>query len=128
MYSKSNPLASKIFATEIIHGAPHLSDYLQKGFREWLWVKAEVIHAWIDQRKMGPVDPFHLIFLIWSSTQHYADFSVQINTVLAKNQLSDEDYESITNILTHIILKGCGIQWKLSPIKSDRLLARRRCG
>ena len=110
MNSKSHPLASKIFANEIIHGAAHLQTYLGSEFRDWLNGKADVIQCWIDQGKMDSVDPIHLIFLIWSSTQHYADFSVQVSAVMGKEALSDQDYEHIAAQLTQIILKGCGLR------------------
>ena len=111
MYSKTNPLASKIFANELIHGAPHLSEYLNADYREWLTGKADVMQTWIRQGKMDPVDPYYLILLIWSSTQHYADFSVQVSTVLGKQELADSDYEAVAANLQHIILKGCGIKF-----------------
>lgn len=112
MYSKTNPLASKVFASEILHGAPQLSLYLKKDYRIWLRQKAKVISTWIEQGKMDPVDPFYLIFLIWASTQHYADFSVQVTSVLAKKKLAANDFDTIANNLCHIILKGCGIKTK----------------
>lgn len=110
MYSKTNPLASKIFANEIIHGAPIISEYLNSDFREWLKSKAAVIEHWIKQGKMDPVDPLFLIMLIWSATQHYADFSTQVSAVMDKPQLSDKDFDHVADNLTHIILKGCGIK------------------
>jgi len=118
MYSKTNPLASKIFANEMIHGAPHLTEYLNHDYRQWLHQKSAVIQAWIDQGKMDPVDPFYLIFLIWGSTQHYADFSVQVTAVIGKKSLSDQDFDQIADNLTHIILKGCGIKQKEVLFKS----------
>lgn len=110
MYSKTNPLASRVFASEILHGAPQLSRYLKKDYRVWLQQKAKVINTWIEQGKMDQVDPFFLIFLIWASTQHYADFSVQVTSVLGKKKLSANDFDTIANNLCHIILKGCGIK------------------
>ena len=109
MYSKTNPLASKIFANEIIHGAPRINEYLNSDFRDWLRSKSAVIEQWIKQGKMDPVDPLFLIMLIWSATQHHADFSTQVNAVLDKKELTDQDFEDVANNLTHIILKGCGI-------------------
>ena len=117
MYSKTNPLASKIFANEIIHGAPRINEYLNSDFRDWLRSKSAVMEHWIKQKKMDPVDPLFLIMLIWSATQHYADFSTQVNAVLDKKALTDQDFEDIANNLTHIILKGCGIRIK-SPLIS----------
>ena len=117
-YSKTNPLASKIFASEILHGAPVLSSYLKKDYRDWLRGKAEIMDSWIEQGKMDPVDPFYLIFMIWASTQHYADFEVQVKTVLGKRRLTAKDFDAVADTLTHIILKGCGIKTR------DSLLAR----
>jgi len=108
-YSKTEPLLSKIFANEIIHGAPHIADYLNSDLREWLALKADVIQSWIDKELMDPVDPMQLIFMIWSVTQHYADFSTQVCAVMGKTQLSDDDYDTIFKNVSHIILKGCGL-------------------
>ncbi len=117
-YSRTNPQASKIFASEIIHGAPNLTAYLNKDFRVWLREKAQVMQSWIDAGKMDPVDPFYLIFLIWGSTQHYADFEVQVSSVLGKKKLSKKDYAAVTANLTHIILKGCGVKMEHDPLKA----------
>lgn len=110
MYSKTNPLASRIFASEIIHGAPFLSRYIETDFENWVAEKARVIKAWIEQGKMDPVDPYHLLFLIWASTQHYADFGEQVKAVLGKETLSEGDYQQAADQITQIILKGCGIK------------------
>jgi len=109
MYSKTNPLASKIFASEIIHGGPNLSNFLNQDYRLWLQEKTTIISQWSQQGKMDPVDPYHLIFMIWSSTQYYADFSVQIETIMEQSSLNDKQYEDVAATISHIILKGCGI-------------------
>lgn len=110
MYSKTDPDASRIFASELIHGAPVLHDYLNSDFKEWLNSKVAVIEAWIAQGLIDKVNPHHLLFLIWSSTQHYADFNVQVIAALNKDAMDDDDFEAVVASLTQIILKGCGIQ------------------
>lgn len=109
MYSKVDPDASRIFASEIIHGAPILQTYLSNEFKCWVQSKVTVIQTWIEQKKIDPVNPYHLLFLIWSSTQHYADFNVQILAALDKDVMLDQDFEEVVNSLCQIILKGCGI-------------------
>lgn len=109
-YSKTNPLASKIFASEMLRGAPVLSNYLKKDYRDLMRSKAQIMKSWVVQGKMDPVDPFYLMFMIWGSTQHYADFEVQVKIVLGKPRLSAADFDQIADNLTHIILKGCGIK------------------
>jgi TetR/AcrR family transcriptional regulator len=119
-YSKTNPLASKVFANEIMSGAPILSSYLKKDFREWLRGKAAIMESWASQGKMDPVDPFYLIFMIWASTQHYADFEVQVKNVLGKSRLTARDFDTIADNLTHIILKGCGIKVRKSLLSGKK--------
>ncbi|WNC72692.1 TetR/AcrR family transcriptional regulator [Thalassotalea psychrophila] len=109
MHSKNDPDSSRIFASELIHGAPVLEEYLNTDFREWLQSKVAVIEAWIEQGQIDQLNPHHLLFLIWSSTQHYADFNVQVVAALNKEEMNDEDFEEVVSSLTQIILKGCGI-------------------
>ena len=58
---------------------------------------------------MDPIDPMHLLFMIWGSTQHYADFGVQVRAMTGKESLDDEDFERVITSITHVILKGCGL-------------------
>lgn len=80
--SRERPEASRLFANEILHGAPAIGKFLKGPLRELVDEKAAVIHGWIKSGRLAPVDPHHLIFAIWATTQHYADFDVQIRAVL----------------------------------------------
>ena len=108
-FSRRNPQASRIFAMEIISGGQCLSEYFNQDYRTWFSGRAAVFQAWIDAGKMDPVDPVHLIFLLWGSTQHYADFATQICQVTGRSRLTKQDMEEASNNLIHIILKGCGL-------------------
>lgn len=107
--SYSNPNGSKIFAMEIIQGAPHLKEYISKDMRAWVKEKATVIESWINQGKMRAVDPTHLIFMIWATTQHYADFNTQVLEITNRREYDDEEIERITLFLTDVILTGLGL-------------------
>jgi TetR/AcrR family transcriptional regulator len=107
--SYSNPNGSKIFAMEIIQGAPHLIEHIRTDMRTWFKEKAQVIQSWIDQGKMREVNPMHLIFMIWSTTQHYADFNTQVLEVMNRREYDDEEIASITEFLTGMILRGLEI-------------------
>ena len=52
--------------------------------------------------KLARVDPYHLIFAIWSVTQHYADFAVQVDAVLGRR----EDLKSAQRAVLEILLRG----------------------
>jgi TetR/AcrR family transcriptional regulator len=108
-FSREYPLASRIFAIEIINGAPNLVGYFTEQYREWFKGRTDVFRAWIEQGKIAPVDPAHLIFLLWSSTQHYADFACQIHASLGNQSLTDADFEVATRTLTQIVLRGIGV-------------------
>ena len=107
MYSKEDPDGSRLFASEIIHGAPHLQHYLQHQFKDFVKAKVAVLEHWqADGKIKAGVDPLHLLFMIWSSTQHYADFSVQVLAAMDKPQMTEEDFDSVVESLTSVILGG----------------------
>ena len=109
-FSRRQPQASRIFAMEVISGGECLTEYFNQDYRSWFNGRAAVFAAWIEAGKMDPVDPVHLIFLLWGSTQHYADFATQICRVTGRSRLTKQDFEDATLNLSRIILKGCGIK------------------
>ncbi len=108
-FSRRQPLASKIFAMEVIGGGECLSEYFNQDYLTWFQGRAAVFEAWIAAGKIDPVDPVHLIILLWSSTQHYADFNQQVCRLTGRKKLAKEDFAVATDTLIHIILKGCGL-------------------
>lgn len=108
-FSRKQPQASKIFAMEVISGCECLSEHFNEDYRAWFRGRAAVLQAWSDAGKMDPIDPMHLIFLIWSSTQHYADFSDQIRRITGQRRVTKDDIECGTDTLIRVILKGCGL-------------------
>jgi TetR/AcrR family transcriptional regulator len=108
--SYTQPRASKLYAMEMIQGAPHLKGYIRTEMRAWVRRKVQVIEHWIEQGRMAKVDPMHLIFLIWSSTQHYADFDVKILTVMNRAEYEPDMIRDISNFLSKMILSGCGLE------------------
>jgi TetR/AcrR family transcriptional regulator len=97
--SFSNPVASRLFANEILHGAPHVGKFLQGPLRELVEAKAHVIGQWVSQGKINPVDPTHFIFAIWAVTQHYADFSVQVEALIGAPSKLETTKAAVLNIL-----------------------------
>ncbi len=107
--SQTHPNGSKVFANEIINGAPHIGDYLKNNLNEKLQADVDLINCWINEGKIDVVDPYHLFFMIWASTQTYADFSTQIQLVLNKKKLTDQDFTDAGDFLCQVILKGIGL-------------------
>ena len=108
--SRTMPYASKVYANEIINGAPHLKQYLKDNLLPALEEDVKLIKEWIAQGKIDDIDPYHLFFVIWTSTQTYADFSSQIELALDKPKLSSDDFTAAGDFLTHTLLKGIGLK------------------
>ncbi|MCU4676056.1 TetR/AcrR family transcriptional regulator [Catenovulum sp. 2E275] len=104
------PMQSRLFATEIIRGAPYLGDYIRNNTRPWFRKKIEVLQAWIDANKIAPVDPTHLLFMIWSSTQYYADYQTEILILQNKLEYEESDIQAITRSIAQLILGGLGLK------------------
>ena len=85
------PRESRLFANEIIQGAPVIHTVLAGELRNLVDDKAAVIAAWADAGRIARVNPHHLIFSIWATTQHYADFSAQIKLVLGRKDVAYDD-------------------------------------
>ena len=80
--SRDFPRESRLFANEILQGAPRMIEALEGELRDLVEEKSAVIRDWAKAGKIADVDPHHLIFSIWALTQHYADFDVQVRAVL----------------------------------------------
>ena len=80
--SRDFPRESRLFANEVLQGAPHIEDILKTDLKALVDEKAAIIQRWADEGKIATIDPHHLIFSIWAFTQHYADFDVQVRAVL----------------------------------------------
>ncbi|MDP3263216.1 MAG: TetR family transcriptional regulator C-terminal domain-containing protein [Tabrizicola sp.] len=76
------PRESRLFAGEILQGAPRMRDAIEGDLKHLVDEKAVVLTRWMDEGRIARVNPVHLIFSIWALTQHYADFEVQVRAVL----------------------------------------------
>ncbi|MBT9487361.1 MAG: TetR family transcriptional regulator C-terminal domain-containing protein [Rubrivivax sp.] len=107
--SASRPDASRVFANELLHGAPVLGDLVRGELRAMVRHKAQVLRGWMAEGRMAPVDPEHLFFTIWAATQTYADFDVQVRAVLGRTKLTARDHERATEHVVSLLLRGCGL-------------------
>ena len=107
--SAERPHASRVFANELLHGAPVLGELLGCELSPMVREKAAVIQGWVDAGRMAPVDSTHLFFTIWAATQTYADFEVQASAVLGAPSLAPEAHARATEHVVSLILRGCGL-------------------
>ncbi|MFT5709698.1 MAG: TetR/AcrR family transcriptional regulator [Halioglobus sp.] len=109
LYSQQHPAASKLFAKEIISGSQFFSAERGKALRTITKKKVQVIEIWIKEGKMSDINPYHFFFLLWSTTQYYADFDKHIENVMKLPRLNDSVYEDAIEFVTTTVLTGCGI-------------------
>ena len=82
--SRDYPRESRLFAIEILQGAPRMRAAIEGDLTALVAEKARVLTTWMDQGRIARLDPVHLVFSIWALTQHYADFDVQVRAVLGE--------------------------------------------
>jgi TetR/AcrR family transcriptional regulator len=111
-HSRERPLASKVYANEMIRGARHTGDFLKNELRNLVKEKAAVLQAWADAGKIEPVDPVHLFSIVWAATQHYADFDVQVGALLGRRQLAAKDYDEAAETIVRMVLRSCGLRYR----------------
>lgn len=103
--SRDYPRQSRLFANEILQGAPHIQDEL-RDLKNLVDEKVHVIRGWTKKGKLAPCDPYHLLFSIWATTQHYADFDVQVRAMLGNLGKGDGRFEDAARFLDHLFIDG----------------------
>lgn len=106
--SRDSPDASRLFCLEMIQGAPLLRDELDRELRRIVEHKSAVIREWINAGRLAEVDPQHLIFMIWATTQHYADFAVQVQALTGKSLADPAFFEQTVANVQAVVLRGVG--------------------
>ncbi len=100
------PRESRLFANEILQGAPRARPMLEDELKTLVDDKAEVILGWMKAGRLARTDPRHLIFSIWATTQHYADFDVQVRAVLGPERDGDGRFEDAARFLEQLFMNG----------------------
>jgi len=104
--SRDFPRQSRLFANEMLQGAPRIIDMLEGDLKALVDEKAKILLGWMDQGKIARTDPYHLIFAIWATTQHYADFDVQVRAVLGKDRGGEGRFEDAARFLENLYMTG----------------------
>ncbi|AOK63771.1 TetR/AcrR family transcriptional regulator [Burkholderia ubonensis] len=106
--SRRRPLGSKVWANEIIHGAEHMQDILAQRVKPWFDTRVKVIDDWIARGLLAPIDAQALMYLIWATTQHYADFDAQIRALSGRRALTQKAFAEKTEQVVQLVIRACG--------------------
>ena len=104
--SRTRPYGSKVWANEIIHGAPTLGEALDESLYDWAKMKEAKIRQWVEDKRILPVEPSSLLYMIWASTQHYADFAAQVEAVTGKTLQDEAFFHSTLENVQRMIIEG----------------------
>ena len=104
--ARHRPYGSKVWANEIIQRAPIVQDYLEGELRRWTDDRIAVIDGWIAEGRIRPISARHLLYAIWATTQHYADFTHQIQTLNQDRELSEAQWAETKQAVKDILLRG----------------------
>ena len=104
--SRDFPRESRLFANEILQGAPRMRETIEGDLKRLVDDKSLVLRRWMDEGRIARVHPVHLIFAIWSLTQHYADFDVQVRAVLGPSRGGEGRFEDAARYLEQLFLYG----------------------
>ncbi len=105
-FSRERPSGSAVFTREVMTGAPRYAEQLANSVVPHLRANVRTFERWARQGLVARVDFTHLMFLIWSSTQAYADLGPQFAVVMGKTQLSDKDFDAAHALITSVVMKS----------------------
>ncbi|MCC2690188.1 MAG: TetR family transcriptional regulator [Rhizobiaceae bacterium] len=104
--ARDYPRESRLFANEMLRGAPRVRPMLEGDLKDLVDAKAKIIRGWMEKGTIARTDPVHLIFAIWATTQHYADFDVQVRAVLGPERGGDRRFEDAAAFLVGLFARG----------------------
>ena len=116
-FSRLRPLASKVWANEVLHGAQVAEEFLATTLKSWLNDRVNVVNGWVESGKVDSIDPHAFFYMIWSMTQHYADFGRQIEIINHGRRFTDEEYRRKTEQVIQLVLASIGLN---SKVREDR--------
>ena len=88
--AREMPLSSRIWASEIMRGAPVIQDFLETTLTQWVRSREAVVRKWIAAGKIRPIEPKFLFYMIWATTQHYANAAHEVATLEGGRPLDDD--------------------------------------
>jgi TetR/AcrR family transcriptional regulator len=108
-FSREQPLASRVYAIEVIGGAKIYGEQIRRRVVPLLRADIAVFERWIADGKIAPVNATHLLFAVWAMTQSYADFAAQMQLVLGQPELGQPDFQEAERLITGMVLAALGL-------------------
>jgi TetR/AcrR family transcriptional regulator len=104
--ARAMPLASRIWSAEIMRGAPIIQDFLDTTLSGWVAAREKAVKRWIAARKLKPIDAKVLFYMIWATTQQYANASHEMATLNGGRPLDDKAFDKARRQVIDTIVSG----------------------
>jgi TetR/AcrR family transcriptional regulator len=104
--ARTMPLSSRIWATEIMRGAPAIQDFLDTTLTKWVQSRSAIVERWIVLKKLRPIEPKYLFYMIWATTQQYANAAHEMNSLEGGRALTDRQFEAAKRQVIDTIIGG----------------------
>lgn len=108
-FSRKRPYGSRVWASEVMGGAPVMEGFLGTTLKKWVDERARIIRGWVRDGKIDPIHPRTLLYMIWGTTQHYADFERQMVILNGGKEISDRLYRQRTDEVINLVLGSVGL-------------------
>jgi len=109
-FSRQRPYGSRVWASEIMRGAPVMERFLGTTLKTWVSARVRIIRSWISAGRIRPVDPESLLYMIWAVTQHYADYERQITLHNGGSENDDRQNRQRVDQVVRLILGSVGLE------------------
>ncbi|KQZ39824.1 TetR/AcrR family transcriptional regulator [Duganella sp. Root1480D1] len=103
-FSREHPLASRVYAMEVISGAPMYGEQIRERVVPLVRKDIEVFERWIAEGRIAAVNATHLLFAIWAMTQSYADFAAQMKLVMGREELQASDFVAAEDTIIKLVV------------------------
>jgi len=105
-YSRMRPQGAKVFTKEVIAGAPRYGQAIAERVGPLLKTEVRTFERWAREGRIAKVNFTHLMFIIWSVTQAYAEQEAQFALLLGKPALTERDYDKAEELIVRMVLSA----------------------
>ncbi len=109
-FSRLHPRLSRIFANEILNGAPILRGQIKTEAADALGKLVTLLDGWQAAKKIKPINSAHLVFMIWGMTQYYANSASELEILLGKRHLDEADFHDGQETITKLVFSALGLK------------------
>lgn len=107
--ARQRPYGSRLWAIEMASGAPFLKVYMEQTLKPWLESREQLLEGWVAEGKLSTLNIRHFFYMIWATTQKYADFEPQIRVINGGKALSDAEFDEAKKSVVQMVLRSAGL-------------------